>query len=322
MDRNTELPEMPKQGGRGHALESLASMCWTLLFLAYASSTFLSEFGTGWYAAWTIALVAAPVTLAGLPGVAEGRPRAIPTLATYIAYVVVPSVLQLIKPNAPASLAAELCDLATVLIIWLPMEFKLLSVDLSPTGKVTVWGLLTAALNIVNCFSVLRPFPAPRALGYTYKLTPSDVALAALLAGLYCVVAIPIAIATGFARFRLPREVDPKKEVAIFLGLYFTGVCEELLFRGLIQNMFEVRLGSDSLIALAAASAAFAAVHLRKAKQGFSAPNWRFALLAFMAGIVYGLVFRLTGKVTASAVAHGAANYLLWRTAFDKPNTE
>lgn len=73
-DRNA-LPEMPESGagGRGQMLESLASMLWTIVFLAYSSSTFLSEFGTGTSALWTVGLVAAPSVLASLHPVLDGE---------------------------------------------------------------------------------------------------------------------------------------------------------------------------------------------------------------------------------------------------------
>ncbi|CDF40001.1 unnamed protein product [Chondrus crispus] len=149
---------MPEPGGRAHTLESSASMCWTLLFLAYSSSTFVNEFGHGWQAAWTVLLVLVPVCLAGAPNIMDGRRRAVPILAIYVAYILIPSLLQLTKPDDHSSLRSEMADLITVLCIWLPLEFKLLSSDISPTGKVTAWGLFTAALTVVNCFTILRPF--------------------------------------------------------------------------------------------------------------------------------------------------------------------
>jgi membrane protease YdiL (CAAX protease family) len=60
-----------------------------------------------------------------------------------------------------------------------------------------------------------------------------------------------------------------------------------------------------------AASIAFGAVHL-----WFRAfPNWRFALLAAVAGVFYGLAFRRARSIRASMVTH-ALVVTTWRVFF------
>lgn len=325
MENPREFPKMPAAGGRAHALESSASMCWTLLFLAYSSSTFVGEFGHGWPAAWTVLLVILPVTLAGTPGILDKKPGAVTVLFSYLLYAVIPSLLQLAKPEDVNSLNSELADLATVLVIWLPLEFKLLSTDLSPTGKVTVWALLTAALNIVNCFSVLRPFSAlshARDLGYSFKLQQSEIAIGLLL-GILCVaLSVPLAALIRLGRIKMPVRRRPDKEIATFMGLFMSAIAEELLFRGLIQNMLEQRMGQQSTLALTLASIFYALAHLRKSKLGFEPPNFRLAVVAFVSGIACGLSWRLTGKVTGSALTHAVCDYVLWRVALSQRNDQ
>lgn len=317
-----DFPKMPEPGGRAHALESSASMCWTLLFLAYSSSTFVGEFGHGWPSVWTILLVMLPVALAGAPAILDKRRGATGMLALYLLYIIVPSILQLAKPEDYTSLSAELIDLATVLIMWLPLEFRVLSTDFSPTGKVTAWGLLTAALNIVNCFTVLRPFSAlshARELGYSFKLQVPEIMIAVALGFCYAILAVPVAAyIVGLARIKTPPRLKPEKELATFLGLFMSAIAEELLFRGLIQNMVEQRLGQESTRALVIASFAYALAHLRKSKLGFEPPNLRFSAVAFISGLVCGLSWRLTGKVTGSALTHSLGDYIIWRVALSK----
>ncbi|PXF48792.1 hypothetical protein BWQ96_01348 [Gracilariopsis chorda] len=323
MDDADEFPKIPETGGRGHAMEATAAMIWTLLFLAYSSSTFLSEFSRGWAAAWTAFLVIVPVTIAGTPKVLERRPGAVLNLICYMAYGLVPSFIQLMQHADITSLSSEIADLVTVLIIWLPLELKLLSEELSATGKVTAWGLLTAALNIVNIFSVLRPFstiPNARDLGYTFKVSIPDILVALVCAMVHAFVGMVTATVIRFARFTRPSRLKPEREVLTLLGMYMSGLAEELLFRGVIQNMLEQRLGQDSLIALIVASVAYGVAHLRKPKQGFSAPNIRYAVVTASCGIFCGLAWRITGKVTASAVTHAVGDYLIWRAFLRKSN--
>lgn len=316
-----ELPKMPQAGGRAHAFESSASMIWVILFLAYSSSTFVDEFGHGWPAAWTIVLVILPVALSGTPAILDKRPGAISMLISYLLYALVPAVLQLTKPQDYNSIISELIDLVTVLIIWLPIEFKLLSKDFSPTGSVSQWGFLTASLNIVNTFSVLRPFSKldhAKELGYSFKFSPADILIGLVSGLLYCLFAVPLAKNIGFGKLKRPTGLKPAKELPILFGMYMNAVTEELLFRGLIQNMLEQRLGQQSLIALLLASMLFGAAHLKKSKMGFEFPNYRLAAISTVSGIFCGLTWRYSGKITTSAIPHAIGNFALLRLLLSK----
>lgn len=318
MDAPEDFPEISSATSRSQTLEASASTVWTILFFAYSSSTFVSEFGHGWNATWTILFVLVPVTLAGLPNVLDRRSYAIPILVCYYLYILVPAFLQLSKPHDVTSAKSELIDLATVLVIWLPLEFKLLSKSLSPTGKVSVWGLLTAALNILNTFTVLRPFSKldhARDIGYTFKLTPFDIVVAVLLAVVHIALAVPLALTIRFAKLRqrFTLKQNAGREIAAFMGVFMSALTEELLFRGLIQNMMEQRTSPESLLALVGSSLSFSIAHISKNKLGWTPPNFRFAACALLSGLVSGLSWRLTSKVTASAITHAISDYVLYR---------
>ncbi|CAN8061918.1 unnamed protein product [Agarophyton chilense] len=314
---------MPESGGRGNAMEGTASMIWTLLFLAYSSNTFLSEFSRGWSAVWTVVLVILPITLAGLPKVFERKPRALKNLLIYLAYGLLPSFIQLMQHGDLSSIASEAADFITVLVIWLPLELNLLTAELSATGRVTAWGQLTAALNIVNIFSILRPFsevPKARVLGYSYKFNIQDVMYGTLFAGVYTIVGMIVATVIRFARFSRPNHLKLDREIPTVIGLYMISVTDELLFRGVMQNMLEQRLGPNSTVALIIAAVAFGMTRLRKSKQGFTTPNLRYAAVATVCGLFSGLTWRRTGKVTASALTHAAGDYLMWHIFLRKRN--
>lgn len=322
METRSDFPSMPETGGRAHALESTAAMVWTLLFLAYSSSTFLSEFGTGWSASWSMFVVILPVSLAGTPAILDRRPGAVKMLVIYLAYAFIPSLIQLFKDRKNDYVMSEIADVATVLAIWFPLEMKLLSTDFSPTGKVTAWGLLTAALNIVNIFTVLCPLsdvPQARELGYSFKLSAMDLFQAFSLTIAYAGTAVPLAVAIQFARLARPKLGQPERAAAVLVGLYMNALAEELLFRGLLQNMIEQRLGQNSVLALLLSATAFGLAHLSKSKQGFEAPNFRFFAIALVSGVFCGLTWRWTGKTTASALTHSMGNFLLWHAFLRKP---
>jgi membrane protease YdiL (CAAX protease family) len=118
-------------------------------------------------------------------------------------------------------------------------------------------------------------------------------------------VAFALAVATGFARPAWPEADWPVVALnagATFFGiLWVVALSEEFFFRGLLQQ----RAG------LWAASALFGLAHL-----GFREfPNWRFAIVAAVAGVFYGLAFRAGGGIRASMVTH-ALTVVFWRTFF------
>ncbi|MGA9542476.1 MAG: CPBP family intramembrane glutamic endopeptidase [Candidatus Sulfotelmatobacter sp.] len=94
--------------------------------------------------------------------------------------------------------------------------------------------------------------------------------------------------------------------VAIFL---FTAVPEELFFRAWVQNLLERRVGRRS--ALVIASVLFGLSHFNKRSAHF---NWRYVLLATVAGIFYGRAWRENRRVPASTITHASVDWLwgLW----------
>jgi len=94
--------------------------------------------------------------------------------------------------------------------------------------------------------------------------------------------------------------------VAIF---FFTAVPEELFFRAWVQNLLERRVGRR--VALGIASILFGLSHFNKRSAHF---NWRYVLLASIAGIFYGRAWRENRRVPASTITHATVDWLwgLW----------
>jgi hypothetical protein len=94
--------------------------------------------------------------------------------------------------------------------------------------------------------------------------------------------------------------------VAIF---FFTAVPEELFFRAWVQNLLERRVGRRA--ALGIASVVFGLSHFNKRSAHF---NWRYVLLATIAGIFYGRAWREQRRVPASAITHTCVDWIwsLW----------
>ncbi len=94
--------------------------------------------------------------------------------------------------------------------------------------------------------------------------------------------------------------------VAIF---FFTAVPEELFFRAWVQNLLERRVGRGA--ALVIASVLFGLSHFNKRSAHF---NWRYVLLATIAGIFYGRAWREHRRIPASTITHASVDWMwgLW----------
>jgi membrane protease YdiL (CAAX protease family) len=166
---------------------------------------------------------------------------------------------------------------------------------------------LTAVSLALYLFLVRHPLGR---MGLSFRFTRSDLttSLQGLLA--YGVIGVPVGLLIGFLQFNpsFPGLMDFID--AILAGYIFVALIEEVLFRGVIQNLLEKRL-ENKTIALVIASVIFGFAHLNNATHGFPIPNWAYALMATLAGLAYGWVWQRTRKVTVSAITHMLVN-LVW----------
>lgn len=114
---------------------------------------------------------------------------------------------------------------------------------------------------------------------------------------------MPVGLYVGFLRLQLPKVPEwqvPLVAVGTFLGIYlFVALGEEFFFRGILQPLLSKGLGSRAA-GIGLSCLLFGAVHLPY--RGF--PNWRFALLAAVAGFFYNRAFESAGSLRAAMVAH------------------
>ena len=123
-------------------------------------------------------------------------------------------------------------------------------------------------------------------------------------------IAIPLGRAIHFIEFS-PRFSEWKSLPLLSLGiLFFTAWPEEFLFRGLLQNMLS-RASKSDLAGWGTASILFGFSHITN--MGF--PNWRYVLLASIAGFFYGWTWRKTGSIFAAALVHAGVD-VLWHFLF------
>jgi membrane protease YdiL (CAAX protease family) len=99
--------------------------------------------------------------------------------------------------------------------------------------------------------------------------------------------------------------------LATFLGmLWVVALSEEFFFRGLLQQWLTAWMRSPTA-GLAAASLLFGLAHLWFR----SFPNWKFAILAGVAGCFYGRAYQKAGGIRAPMVTH-ALVVTTWKVFF------
>ena len=176
-----------------------------------------------------------------------------------------------------------------MLLIWLPSWNLNLGAKLVPRPA---QGFLHSAAYGVAILLGLTLFLCFRGFaGMKYNL-PSRRDFRLALIGF--VISAPVLIAVGIAIGFIPPPHLPTVgagRMAAAIGLIFVGTAlpEEILFRSLIQNFIMQRWG-ESARTLFLASFIFGCAHLDNGLQPL--PNWRYMILATIAGVVYGKVFQ------------------------------
>lgn len=146
--------------------------------------------------------------------------------------------------------------------------------------------------------------------GIGYSFIPTR---AALLGGLReWVYFLPFGLGLGavlsFIHFH--PHIPPAKGVAAGMLITFllVAIPEEMFFRGILQNLLETR--SRPWIALVIAAVLFGLSHFNKG----ASFNWRYVLLAAIAGVFYGRAWREQRELLASIITHTAVDVVwsLW----------
>jgi membrane protease YdiL (CAAX protease family) len=171
------------------------------------------------------------------------------------------------------------------------------------------WGPHLAIFNKVLLLDAgIYGFLAIRQLdqvGFDLRLRLRDVRIGSLALAIYAPIAIALGLALGFLHLHAYMPSGWHVLLAWIFTFFFIAVPEELFFRGWMQNLLERRVGRGR--ALLITSVLFGLSHFNKRAAHF---NWRYVLLAFLAGIFYGRAWRQERRVGASAITHASVDTL------------
>jgi membrane protease YdiL (CAAX protease family) len=200
-------------------------------------------------------------------------------------------------PKKPAS---DLLLLALLAGVVLTRVFKSLYIRPDPQLPLEVLGqamwIRTGAFALLSVRRV-------QGIGFGFWPSAREWKIGAVFFLLMLPVVAALAWGIGWAKFHPPEVSWIKAPLTVVLtffgGLWVLALSEEFFFRGLLQQWMSGWL-RNQWAGLIVTSLLFGAVHLPY--RGF--PNWRFALLAAVAGVFYGLAFRQASSIRASMVTH------------------
>ncbi|MGH9562912.1 MAG: CPBP family glutamic-type intramembrane protease [Terracidiphilus sp.] len=145
--------------------------------------------------------------------------------------------------------------------------------------------------------------------GFDLRLRWKDVGIGLREWAFYLPIALALGLSLGFLHLHSVWPGLLPISGAWVFTFFFIAVPEELFFRGWLQNLLEKRLGRRG--ALIVTACLFGLSHFNKRAVHF---NWRYVLLAAIAGIFYGRAWRAERRVGASAVTHATVDavWSLW----------
>lgn len=142
-------------------------------------------------------------------------------------------------------------------------------------------------------------------IGFTLRLRWRDWAIGLREFAFYAPIAVPLGLALGFLHLH-GRVAHPLLVPPVWLFTFFAvALPEEIFFRGWMQNLFERRIGRTPALLLTACL--FGLAHFNKRTNFF---NWRYVVLAAIAGIFYGRAWRAGRRIPASAITHATVDTL------------
>jgi uncharacterized protein len=221
------------------------------------------------------------------------------------AYTIVPPLL---LAGAAGKSPGRWEDYIAACVVWLPVEFRWMYrlYPYPPPLTHTLTILTALSVGVVAFVVIRRPEDVGYAIewrrGFGFQFWFNFVVFAA--------IAIPLGIKIGFITWG-PSVARMKWFPVTGLGiLFFTAWPEEFLFRGLLQNLFSRTLKNE-WAGLAIASIVFGFSHVLH--KPF--PNWKYVLLATIAGVFYGRAYMKTKSLVPGALVHGLVD-LSWHVLF------
>jgi uncharacterized protein len=139
--------------------------------------------------------------------------------------------------------------------------------------------------------------------GFDLRMRLADLGIGMRELAFYLPIALTLGLSLNFLHYHAGAPWLRQLPSAFLFTFFFIAIPEELFFRGWLQNLLERRIGRYP--ALFATAILFGLSHFNKRAVLF---NWRYVLMAAIAGIFYGRAWRQQRRVAASAITHASVD--------------
>jgi CAAX protease family protein len=283
----------------------VAFACFLSMMLLFAANGVAERFSAiaGAGSAWLLSLVLLLLYLVYVLGTGTASLLRIVAMAGFLFLPI------LLLASTQGASFATWQDFLTIAAIWTAVKFGPSHwIWPYPGGRLAYIFTVIVAVNLaIAGFLLLR---RTKNVGYDISWGRGWALYIVGALAVFACIAIPLGIRVHFISYG-PRFSEWTSFVPLSIGiLFFTAWPEELLFRGLLQNLLS-RASNSETVGLITASVLFGFSHITN----LHFPNWKYVLLATIAGVFYGWTWRKTGSIFASALVHAGVD-ILWHFLF------
>jgi membrane protease YdiL (CAAX protease family) len=248
-------------------------------------------------------LLLVPYLIFSLP---RGEFRWVYAMVLFSIPVAVAALFEFQPPGGARPATGKLCwqDVIALAVLGLPVEFGWIRGSFPHPG-------LSALPKILLMDSTLYAFLVVRRLegvGYDFRARVRDVVIGLRESSFFAPIAIALGIWVGFVAPHSGMPPASSASAALLVTFFFVAIPEELFFRGLLQNLLEPRIGYPGSLFVTAVI--FGLSHFNKPLPF----NWRYVLLATIAGVFYGRAWHDRRRLLSSATTHTLVDVIwsLW----------
>lgn len=195
-----------------------------------------------------------------------------------------------------------LIDLGILNTAW---PFRLPGVPVWPGGLGGFPKMMMANVALYS-YLVIKPISG---VGYDLRPQWQDVKIGLREFLFYAPMVLSLGFLLGFLHWHGSLAKPQQFPAAWIFTFFFVALPEELFFRGLLQNLLARHF--KPVTALAVSSVLFGLSHFNKG----ATFNWRYVLLATIAGVFYGRAWRARRRLMASSITHSTVD-AIWSIWF------
>ncbi|MFW7377992.1 MAG: CPBP family intramembrane glutamic endopeptidase [Oligoflexus sp.] len=211
-------------------------------------------------------------------------------------YFFAPFLVISLFPNSQQKLAWQ--DIIIILLIWIPVDLRWIQPDWRWPPQIggnafTITAAVPLIVALMVCFRRLN------GIKYEWLLSKSDIKPIVINFSLFLLFALPFGLMTNFIQWG-GLKFEPSIAFTFLITFLWVAVPEELLFRGLIQNLLQKSWSKHPQLAMWTASIIFGLAHINNDNQ----PIWAYVVLASVAGYLYGRTFNQCRSFVPAVIVH------------------